>query len=416
MVTWLVIADDLTGAIEAGAVAAAKGISCIVSTDTQLDLLALDDAIQLVVIDTESRHLPPAQAAARVEQVAQQSARAGITHLFKKTDSTLRGNIGAELHALQQLNPTQTLWFVPAFPQAGRTTRGGVHFVNNEEVHRSSFALDPRCPVRTSHIPTLLAQQTLLPSLSLTLSRAAAAPTLAPLIVLDCSTPQELNALAAWLFETGNDRRSGGSVALLDALLEHHSCYHHPQPLTPLTRPLLLVNGSLHESSLTQLHWACSHGFAPQPLSPKQLFDPSAHAGLINQATQTLHEQGALALFTVDNRMDAEGFVAAAAPWGVSPDRVHERCAEQMGLLVRGILDSLQSNGGCGLIVFGGDTTAAVLQALHCDKIQPLAALQPGLARATLPQRPDIPAIIVKAGGFGKAELIDEVVRKLKNP
>jgi uncharacterized protein YgbK (DUF1537 family) len=415
MVTWLVIADDLTGAIEAGAVAASKGIRCIVSANPDLAIHSLDDATELVVINTESRHLPPAQAAELVVRVARHFFSAGVNHIFKKTDSTLRGNIGAELHALQSVRPNYPVWFVPAFPEAGRTTRGGVHFVNNVPVHQSSFALDPRSPVRTSHVPTLMAQQTLLPSSSVTLDRAASAASGASLQVLDCSTNQELNALAQWLFESGNERWSAGSVAILDELLSLHRRYHPPQPAAPVSQPLLLVNGSLHENSLAQLRWACAHGFAPLPISAHQLFDTNTHPDLIAQAAQTLRAQGTVALFTVDRRMDAAAFVDATAPWGVTPDTVHDRCAEQMGLLVRGVLDRLMSAQGCGLIVFGGDTTAAVLKALACDRIEPQSVLQPGLARATLPQRPDCPAIVVKAGGFGNEALIGDVVLKLRN-
>ena len=58
----------------------------------------------------------------------------GIPHIYKKTDSALRGNIGAELEAMMQASGEEQLPFVPAFPQIGRTTVNGTHFIEGVPV------------------------------------------------------------------------------------------------------------------------------------------------------------------------------------------------------------------------------------------------------------------------------------------
>jgi Sugar-binding N-terminal domain len=44
----------------------------------------------------------------------------------------------------------------PAFATFARTTQNGVHLLNGVPIHQTAFARDPRNPVMTSHLPTLL--------------------------------------------------------------------------------------------------------------------------------------------------------------------------------------------------------------------------------------------------------------------
>ena len=96
----LVVADDLSGAVEVAAVLGAKRIA-----------LGHADGD---VVDLDTRALPPEQAARRVRELDGR-----IT--FKKIDSLLRGNVVAELEAL-----SGEMIVAPALPIEGRTVRGGV--------------------------------------------------------------------------------------------------------------------------------------------------------------------------------------------------------------------------------------------------------------------------------------------------
>src|SRR5690242_19784565 len=79
------LADDLTGALEIGAKFAAAGIAAAVSTE-----LAWDRNVTACVIDTETRHSAPEGAAKIVQRLAREAD--GVRLIYKKTDSTLRGN------------------------------------------------------------------------------------------------------------------------------------------------------------------------------------------------------------------------------------------------------------------------------------------------------------------------------------
>ena len=97
MLRLLMIADDFTGALDTGVQLAAHGIPTQVVVG-QADLSACSSTV--LVVDTETRHLPAAKAAKAVEELTRSAVENGVGCIYKKTDSALRGNIGAELAAL----------------------------------------------------------------------------------------------------------------------------------------------------------------------------------------------------------------------------------------------------------------------------------------------------------------------------
>ena len=151
---WILgIADDLTGAIETGAKFAGCGLEARVTTD-----LAVAGApeIPVLVVDTESRHLTAELAGRTVYESVASALRFAPWLVYKKTDSTLRGNIAAEFRALLALMPQRPLVYAPAYPEMGRTVRRGRLFVGGLPVNESIFATDPMDPVRESDIVALL--------------------------------------------------------------------------------------------------------------------------------------------------------------------------------------------------------------------------------------------------------------------
>ncbi|MGH8929305.1 MAG: four-carbon acid sugar kinase family protein, partial [Egibacteraceae bacterium] len=134
-----VVADDVTGANTSAARMAMGGLSA----RTVVELGEIEPALRtadVVAVSTSSRGLPAVEAAARVRAVMQ--AGAGVRFVAKRVDSTLRGNVGAELDAiLDALGATSRALVVPAFPTAGRTTVDGVQHVDGQRLGRVADVL-----------------------------------------------------------------------------------------------------------------------------------------------------------------------------------------------------------------------------------------------------------------------------------
>lgn len=114
-----IIADDLTGALDAAAPFAMRGISTAVALNVSALPQALATGAGIVSVSTDSREISPEGATAAVG--AAFAALPVGTPLFKKVDSRLKGNIEAELDAI----PHRQSLVVPAIPTFGRWMKNG---------------------------------------------------------------------------------------------------------------------------------------------------------------------------------------------------------------------------------------------------------------------------------------------------
>ena len=87
----------------------------------------------MLAVDLDTRSLAQDVAAARVAKAFGSRRARQARILYKKIDSTLRGNVVAELAAARKtLGPTRPIVVAPAFPAQGRTVRGGRVFVDGK--------------------------------------------------------------------------------------------------------------------------------------------------------------------------------------------------------------------------------------------------------------------------------------------
>jgi len=98
--------------------------------------------------------MPAGFAAKRVVDVARNVRGARV--VYKKLDSTLRGNVAAELAAAFGASGRLRTVVAPAFPDAGRTTVRGTQLVRGVPVDETEMREDPQTPVLEAHVPTLL--------------------------------------------------------------------------------------------------------------------------------------------------------------------------------------------------------------------------------------------------------------------
>src|SRR6266404_3779960 len=95
MITMIgVIADDLTGAAEIGAVSLRYGLRAEILVGGEPSGQA-----EVVCLDTDSRSCVAAEAGQRAASAAKLLSARGASWIFKKVDSVLRGQVTAELEA-----------------------------------------------------------------------------------------------------------------------------------------------------------------------------------------------------------------------------------------------------------------------------------------------------------------------------
>jgi uncharacterized protein YgbK (DUF1537 family) len=147
-----VIADDLTGAAEIGAVGLRHGLSAeIVLAGATMPVAAVSPAakVDLLCLDTDSRLCPAEESARRAQGAAAWLKTAGARWIYKKVDSVLRGQVTAELEAVIAAARCPLVLLVPANPSLGRVIRGGRYYVRGKPLDETEFSYDAMHP-RTS--------------------------------------------------------------------------------------------------------------------------------------------------------------------------------------------------------------------------------------------------------------------------
>lgn len=122
------IADDLTGACDAAVTFKLCGARSIVflansNAPPHYDVLALS---------TESRDVDTSAMRQHIQNAALRLEAFHPTIVFKKIDSTLRGNVGGEIAAAMEAFGCQSAVITPAFPQMGRIVRNGYLYVEGD--------------------------------------------------------------------------------------------------------------------------------------------------------------------------------------------------------------------------------------------------------------------------------------------
>lgn len=157
MNTVIVIADDMTGANDTGAMLADIGFKASSSPTAHVSEMLLQ--AEALTINSDSRALPMAQAYDRVKSLTQAYGR-NAQLLSKRIDTTLRGNVGAEIDAvLDGLGEPALACVVTAAPRAQRTCRKGKVYVAGIPLENTDISRDVRCPVNTSDVCEVIHRQ-----------------------------------------------------------------------------------------------------------------------------------------------------------------------------------------------------------------------------------------------------------------
>ena len=127
-----IVADDLTGSGDTAVQFVRAGWSTHLSIGGADEALAgpATAGVEVLAVTTNSRALASEAAAAVVRDNVRRLRAAGVTRLYKKVDSTLRGAFKAEVDAAREAWGADAIAVVcPAFPATGRTVEDGVLMV-----------------------------------------------------------------------------------------------------------------------------------------------------------------------------------------------------------------------------------------------------------------------------------------------
>jgi uncharacterized protein YgbK (DUF1537 family) len=337
----LLIADDLTGACDAAVHFARRGYR----THVRLDSHCAETSV--LAISAESRHLSAAELRPVMDELARRLPIAQARILFNKIDSTLRGNVGAEIAAALTAFGCDAAVITPAFPAMGRTVEEGYLRVRDAE------AIDMAARLRSQGLEACAHVQPW--------AVYAAIQAGARFISVDAACDRDLDTIAAAGLESGRRILWSGSAGLASALARTLPCWAGRGP---------------RSRAVTA---------APQPASSVLFCIGSDHPVTVEQ------QRHLLALGR------SEHVVLNLPVRQTSLERVRELVEDAAGAAT-------------ALVLSGGDTASLVCRALGVRRIQLEDEIVPGIPWGYLSGGAfDGWRVATKSGGFGAPHALIQV-------
>jgi uncharacterized protein YgbK (DUF1537 family) len=372
-----VIADDLTGALDTGVQFRQWGYT------VQLTEAPEHSIAEVTITNTDTRNKTPEKAYQTTYDVAMKLRDHEI--IYKKTDSTLRGNPGPELQAILDATGEKQAILTPTYPPTRRRVKDGHLYVAEKPITETEYIHEYHR--KTSYIPDILDTETPIHSVN--------TPENIPetgITVIDSETEKDLIRIAA-----KHTRIMAGSAGLADALCQ---TLRNPPPV-------LTVIGSTRTETRHQAELLCDRlGAVSIPLNIVRALNHTLQKETVQTAKNALNKRHDVILTSAPTPEIIEQTRAEAKRLNMTPQELETRITTALAEVTESLLTQSLS----GIVITGGATALAVTKKLGTRNIEILDEVQPGVPVLRLDQLP----AVTKAGGFGQPDTLIQATQYLK--
>ena len=412
MVEIAIIADDLTGACDTAVQFSKRGLSTIVVSDLE-ELNDVACKVEVVVINTESRECNPEVAYERVSAVCNFIKRLQIRYLYKKLDSTLKGNVGSEIDALIDQYGFEAVILSPAFPEQGRETIGGYQLVYGEVSEGRAINVQAKLISHSKYEVGHVGVEKVREGID-SLDRAVKEKVKegCKIVVVDALSRGDLNSIAKIIHRNHPSWLPCGSAGLAGEVCRAYGLIRE--------RAVLLVSGSISKVSMRQLSYlerrlkvrvmkldlsSILHGGEAMKNEIKRVSDEAS--SFIRSGEDVL----VTSAFSED---DVEEAFSLGEKLGLSRDVAAYRLSEALGEITTLVLENVNRE-VAGVLLTGGDTASKALSRMSVKRLLVEGEVLPGIPVVRLINgRFRGLRLVTKAGAFGREDAVFRIVEYLK--
>lgn len=411
MIKIVVIADDITGALDSGVQFTKKNIPTAVITTLDFDFKDIPSNIIALVIDTESRHLDGLVAKEKIKKVLHKFKGKNISYFYKKIDSTFRGNVGEELEAFMEETGASILCFVPAFPENKRIVKDGVLFVNGVKITQSPFANDILNPINYDYIPDILKKSN--PSYNIEIINSSdfkiSKSPEKKVLLFDSSTKEDINNIGNILKEKNLLKYTAGSAGFAEVLAKYEALQAIPNIPKLNLNKILFISGSINPISQLQTDFAEKIGYKSYELEFEKIIDINfPNTSDLEKLLEDIdfNKNFKILFRTFSQNQDMEKNLLYLSKNNLNINTITSNITNSLGIITKEIIDKTNIK---NLIIFGGDTLIGLLKNLNSSYIIPITEIVPGVVLAKLVYKTEDIFIFTKAGGFGDIDVIEKI-------
>lgn len=405
------IADDFTGATDLANNLVRAGMRVVQTIGVPSQPLAAD--VDAVVVALKSRTAPVTEAVAESLQALHWLRGAGARQIYFKYcstfDSTPKGNIGPVTDALMRALGTNFTVATPAFPDNQRTVFKGYLFVGEVLLNESGMQNHPLTPMVDPNLLRVLQPQTvqrvgLIDYRTVGAGAQAIAARVADLqaegvgiAIVDAVSNDDLLRMGPAF--AGLPLVTGGS-GLAIGLPQNFGIQASPQAsaLPPAQGLRAVVSGSCSRMTNAQVAHFIASGRPALALDPVCIAaGEDVVAQALDWAERLLADGPVLIYSTAD----------AGAVKGVQQQLGVEAAGAMVERTIARIACGLVERGVQQLVVAGGETSGACVQALGITQLQIGAQIDPGVPWCHAPGTPGL-HLALKSGNFGSEDFFSK--------
>lgn len=415
MLQLFIIADDFTGALDTGIQFQKRGIRTQVLTRTWTQDDEIHPDTEVLVVDAETRPMSPEDAYRTVRDLTSHARANGVPIIYKKTDSALRGNIGAELTAVADACGDGDVYFLPAHPTVNRITRDGIHYIDGELLEHSVFGQDPFEPVRDSYIPDIIGRQSAIPTEVIRHSQDLTDYTgvTSRIIICDAQCTEDIDRRLDEIIGSGNLHYLAGCAGLADRLVDKLDL-HRAETIEPhKTAGMYVACGSLNRITENQVHYAQEHGgfhvvhlTMEQKLTPAY-YDTDAGDAFLNEIADLCDHHKRVIVDSYDQDDSKEQFLKEHQ---IPNEAVRFRISEAHGRIVNRLIEQGKD---LTILMTGGDTLMGYMNQIGCHEIEPICEIEQGVVAARIWRNGHQVQLLSKSGGLGTEDILCRIADKV---
>ncbi len=359
-----IVADDFTGANDVALQLIKYGIRVKSFVD-------VDEIEGNFIYTTETRNSTEKEARKKLEEFFLKIKEQKIDKVYKKIDSTLRGNIKTEIEVfLENIEKNEKIAVIVSFPRAERIVKNGKLYVKGELLENTDFARDPYWTLTSSDVLNYF------PGKLINLQEIRGKDFFEALkkheenlLVFEAETEKDLELIAENLVKSGYDKYITASSGIMEQLL---NCWGYKK------EKMLLVAGSCNPTNIKQI------------------------ADFIEEFEPTVYDY-----YIDENRVDfIEGNEEVLILRTIRDHKKSQKTREELNSLISNLIKKIVDENEIKKVALsGGDISLSFMDKFSLKNIEILSEIEPGIAFGIAKEF----KIITKPGGFGGEKIYKNI-------
>lgn len=396
----LVIADDFSGAYDVGMQLKNQGFDISIA-DEKID----EEISGAYIYNSETRKVSKEEAYEVIRTFCNEIDISTFDIIYKKIDSTLRGNICVEIRALDDTNQFDLIIVAPAYPELARIVLNEIVYINGTPILDTDLLMDPEGEIISNNLKELMENEMGEEVEHIDINRLRKDKNLfnvtKRIVSFDSISNKDLEKIVSCFRNKNKKILWVGSIGLIQALVRD----------TTRQKVTLSIVGSVADVSRKQIEYAEQNGAVVIYLDIKDIIVNNSQKKYFDEAIYSLQSGNDVIICTSRSREDIISEIRLKN-CVVGKKDISAVINKVLSKLARDIMAAIKLE---GILLSGGDTAHSIVKQNSKFYPQIVSEVFPSipLTIQKVDKRKYL-KVIIKSGRVGELETLYFCINKLK--